>query len=99
MRPTAIAQKHNGRRLSAATRTDLLVIDHNEPDGWLLLTDVWVSGQSVAEAVQEWEPGWSPVTFRRWGRGGWRAERTPEAVPGWRILVAALGETHTRTAA
>ncbi|MFB7256880.1 MULTISPECIES: hypothetical protein [Streptomyces] len=97
MLPKAVAYKHNGRRVTVATRADVLVVDLGEADGWRLLRDVWISGQGVAEAVQTWEPGWSPVTFRRWGRGGWTATRTPEAVPGWRILASVLGsETRTR---
>ncbi|GHI84133.1 hypothetical protein Sxan_14970 [Streptomyces xanthophaeus] len=93
--PKAIGHKHNGRRVTVATRADVLVVDHTERDGWRLLRDVWISGQAVAEAAKVWGAAWVPVTFRRWGRGGWQAVRTPEAVPGWRILAAALGEDRT----
>ncbi|MFJ8213245.1 hypothetical protein [Streptomyces sp. NPDC096033] len=91
MCPKALGHKHNGRRLAMATRADLLVVDHTEPDGWRLLRDVWISGQGVAEAAKEWGAAWAPVSFRRWGRGGWTATRTPDAVPGWHIIAAALG--------
>lgn len=92
MLPKAIDHKHNGRRLTVATRADLLVVDHTERDGWRLLRDVWISGQGVAEAAKVWGAAWVPVTFRRWGRSGWQAIRTPEAVPGWRIIATALSE-------
>ncbi|MEU4948058.1 hypothetical protein [Streptomyces lavendulae] len=93
--PKAIGHKNNGRRVSVATRVDVLVVDQAELEGWRLLRDVWISGQAVAEAAKVWGATWVPVTFRRWGRGGWRAVRTPESVPGWRILAAALGEDRT----
>ncbi|MFD4243286.1 hypothetical protein ACFWP3_17045 [Streptomyces sp. NPDC058525] len=97
MLPKAIGHKYNGRRLTVATRADLLVVDHTERDGWRLLRDVWISGQGVAEAAKVWGAAWAPVTFRRWGRSGWQAVRTLEAVPGWRIIATALSEDRDAT--